>query len=114
VSGEDVVKKTINRDNWSGQTITIFIDEKTLSFQLPGLGIFYLAKRPDGLADETMTLDIYDIIGAVGGDFDGHKLGTVSDMTWHGKRQFEASAMGMTREGEDLYSAATKLLCNII
>ena len=110
---------TVSTENWTGNKITISINEKDRSFPYAG-GLIRLAVEEDHHRDATYPMVIYsvmfcDTVGAC----EPLSLGyVIHDIAWEGHPEgFEAYegdiAEGLRREGTCIFSAAIKLLHNI-
>ena len=112
------MKITTNKDNWSGEEITVKINQAKRSFSLFGYD-FVLDKTSD-LSKEDHPVVFYDItspswdvpLGVVVHEIDApnNRFQNESYEAWNGS----IGEGNLSRTGNSIYEAAIRMLCNVL
>lgn len=104
------MKMKFNKENWSGETGEIDIDEELGSFTYNDIKVFLETPNDDKFVREEFGLESYDII------IDGEKIGSVSKLIEDSFDTFTASfsnSCDLYREDNNKFIAVAKLITNI-
>lgn len=100
------MKITLNKENWSGEEITIIINEAERSFKFYDHDVHIVPTIDFDFYKKEFDMECYDLM------IENEKVG------WVGKELAEKNWMSMDgdihREDEIIYVAAAKLLSNIL
>ena len=109
---------TTSKDNWSGENVTVKINDEEMSFDLYGYK-FNLVLKADRSSDDFMPSKYYSVVCP---EWDYPLVTIVHNFPdkFRKSESFEAfdgehiTEDALSRTGECIYSAAIKVLCNTI
>lgn len=103
------MKMKFNKENWSGETGEIDIDEELRYFTYNDIKVFLETPNDDKFVREEFGIESYDII------IDGEKMGSVSKMIDDSFDTFTAffDSCTLYREDNNKFIAVAKLIASI-
>lgn len=103
------MKVKFNKDNWTGETGEIDIDESTNSFTYNDLNVKLTTPEDDDFLRTTIEIESYDII------VDDDRIGCVSRMMDDPRDNWTAisDSCAIHRDDDNKFIAVAKLIANI-